>query len=308
MFSPMPRVVPGLPLLTAGACVLLISSISPARQPPEGGETGSSDFIRLSRTEDGELKSLDVAICRFVAPSGAVVDLISAVHIGEGSYYAELNRRFRDYDAVLYELIAPEGTRIQPGQQDRRSPVSFLQGGMTSLLEMEFQLEAIDYTRENLLHADMSPKEFAESMQDRGESMLQMLMRMWGKAIAQQNHGDAQKQEVQLLAALLSKDRAGKLKQVLAEQFVNMDDMMDLYTGKNGSTLVTERNKKALKVLRQQLRKGRQRLAIFYGAGHMSDFAERLSRDFKMRRVKIEWIPAWNLTLAEQKTTNPKRD
>ena len=44
-----------------------------------------------------------------------VVDLIGAVHVGEKAYYEALNKQFEDYDAVLYELVAPEGTRVPKG-------------------------------------------------------------------------------------------------------------------------------------------------------------------------------------------------
>ncbi|MEM8678070.1 MAG: hypothetical protein AAGF97_01840, partial [Planctomycetota bacterium] len=244
-----------------------------------------------------EPQSLDVAIMTFRsnASPDIEVDLVSAVHVGEASYYADLNRRFRDYDAVLYELIAPEGTRVDPDAEGPSSLVSMLQGGMTTLLELQFQLDAIDYNRRNMVHADMTPKEFERSMQTRGESMSQMIMKMWAQSLAKQSNAESTAQEIQLLAALLSRDRAGQLKRALAEQFVNMEEMMSLYTGSDGSTLVTERNKKALSVLKQQLRRGKQRIAIFYGAGHMSDFAERLENEFDMRRVKTEWIVAWRL-------------
>ena len=38
---------------------------------------------------------------------------------------------------------------------------------MTSALGLSFQLDEIDYTRPNLVHADMTPDEFAQSMRDR---------------------------------------------------------------------------------------------------------------------------------------------
>ena len=37
------------------------------------------------------------------------VDLIGAVHIGDVAYYAAAQRRFEQYDALLYELVAPKG-------------------------------------------------------------------------------------------------------------------------------------------------------------------------------------------------------
>ena len=53
----------------------------------------------------------------------------------------------------------------RPGDSGSNHPISLLQNGMKDLLELEFQLKGIDYTRKNMVHADMSPDQFAESMQ-----------------------------------------------------------------------------------------------------------------------------------------------
>ena len=44
------------------------------------------------------------------------VDLIGAVHIGDIAYYDELNKQFTQYDALLYELVAPPGTVVERGR------------------------------------------------------------------------------------------------------------------------------------------------------------------------------------------------
>jgi hypothetical protein len=50
-----------------------------------------------------------------------------------------------------------------------------------------------------------------------------------------------------------------------------------------------------LQVLRQQLAEGKQKLAIFYGAGHLTDMHQRLEEQFDLVPVEIIWIDAWNL-------------
>ena len=45
----------------------------------------------------------------------------------------------------------------------------------------------------------------------------------------------------------------------------------------------------------QQVARGRQRIAIFYGAAHMADFDERLRKDFDLQPVETTWVEAWNL-------------
>jgi hypothetical protein len=224
------------------------------------------------------------------------VDLVTAVHIGEKSYYEQLNREFEGYDAVLYELVAPEGTRVpKGGGAGSGSFISMLQKAMKNVLELEFQLQMIDYTRPNFVHADMSPAQFAESMNKRGESMLSMFIKIMMSAMAQQDPQNSNASDAQLLMALFDKNRAMVLKRIMAEQFQSMDGMLSAIEGANGSTLISDRNKIALDVLRKQIGEGKKKLAIFYGGGHMPDIDKRLRNQFGLVPVSTRWLVAWDL-------------
>jgi hypothetical protein len=74
-----------------------------------------------------------------------------------------------------------------------------------------------------------------------------------------------------------------------------MESLLTSFGGEEGSVLITERNKIALEVLKQQLSAGRKKLAIFYGAGHLADMDKRLREDFGMRPIEITWLTAWDL-------------
>ena len=290
------------------ACLALMATVAaaiagpPARAPqakPAKQEASKSEFLRVSRDADGQPLALQAAIVRCVregrARRGPVVDLVATVHVAEKGYYEQLNREFAKYDVVLYELVAPEGTRVpKGGGRKSESPVSFLQNGMKRMLELEFQLDVVDYTRDNLVHADMSPEQFAASMQRRGESMLGTFLRMMGYALTQQ-HGQGSATDAQLLLALFDKDRAMALKRVLAEQFEQMGGSLLAINGPDGSTIITERNKVALAVLRKQIAAGKRRIAVFYGAGHMPDMQERLRDDFGLTSSGTRWLDAWRL-------------
>jgi hypothetical protein len=226
------------------------------------------------------------------------VDLVSAVHVADGEYYDRLNELFATYDAVLYELVAPEGARIPKGGQPSRgfNPVSAMQNVMKNVLDLRFQLNAIDYTRQNLVHADMTPQEFARSMRDRNESFLKIFFRMMGQAMAAQQTSTASSNDIDFIMALFAQDRSLQLKRVLAEQFEEMDGLVFGLDGPEGSTIITERNKKALSVLTRQITAGKKRLAVFYGAGHMPDIEKRLIADFGMqRKSEVLWLDAWKL-------------
>ncbi len=143
-----------------------------AGEQPKADKAGQRKqrFIRIERDAADHPLALETAIIRFESDpaerKGIVVDLVGAVHIGEQAYYEKLNKRFEGYDAVLYEMVAPEGTRIPKGAKPT-GVLSSLQNGMKDLLGLEHQLQFIDYTKKNMVHADMSPDDFAKSMENR---------------------------------------------------------------------------------------------------------------------------------------------
>jgi hypothetical protein len=262
----------------------------------------TSSFLRLTRDAQQSPVALETAIVRDCAPrgpSGLVVTLIGVLHIGEKSYYAQLNRELASYDTVLYELVAPPNRKVpKAGESSGNNPLSLAQNGMKDLLGLEFQLNAIDYTGKNMVHADMSPDEFARSMEERGESLMTMFMRMMGYAMARQSQTSDALSGGRLLMALLDKNRALALKRVMAEQFVENDDSLAALEGPQGSTLIAGRNQVVIKTLRKQIAAGKRKIAIFYGAGHMPDLQKRLHDAFGLDAAGTRWLVAWDLKSA----------
>ena len=189
-----------------------------------------------------------------------------------------------------------QASRVNRSNQlNPNNPVSFLQHGLTDLLELQFQLEGIDYSLQNLVHADMSPEQFTRSMQNRGESFSEVFFRMMGYTMAQQNDGASRTSDAGLIMALFAKNRAVALRRIMAEQFERMQGVLTAIDGPEGSTLIAERNKVALHVLRRELAAGKRKVAIFYGAGHMDDMLARLRSEFGLVPTEIRWLTAWEL-------------
>ena len=274
-------------------------------------EAPKQTYIRIARDEDENPVSLDTSVITFEASGekhkGITVDLVGAVHVGDVAYYEKLNELFETYDVLLYELVAPEGTRVPKGGRKGGGAIGLLQGGMSSLLELEHQLEQVDYTKDNFVHADMSPEEFAKSMKDRGESFWAMFFKAMGQSAAQSGRGGKQQiSDADLLMAMFAKDRSLRLKRLIARQFEDMESQMSIFDGPDGSTIITERNKKCFEVLKEHLGKGHKRIGVFYGAGHLADMEKRMAEDFAMERTGEKWIAAWDLTAKEKSPETPK--
>lgn len=257
-------------------------------------------FIRVDTDEDGKPRALQTAVATYEIESGAFkgakVDLIGAVHVGERSYYEDLNRRFKDYDAVLYELVAEADAR--PGQREEQggvNPIGSIQVGMKDALKLSFQLEEVDYSVKNFVHADMSPEEFGQDMVKRNDGFVSMFARLMGAGFAAQSSKKNSDIQAEMMAAMLSRDPI-KLRRAMAKQMETMDNQLVGLADKEGkSTLLTERNRKAFEVLQGELKEGQRKLSVFYGAGHLLDMHDRMTRDFGARLTKIEWVDAWDL-------------
>jgi hypothetical protein len=282
-----------------------------AREPAAdraGGVAEAVEFLRLSRDADGGLESLDTSIVSYTEEARAAdragrkpvtVDLVAAVHLGGADYYETLDRLFADYDAVLYELVAPPNERPRPGRKPSGA-IGSAQQGLTKLLGLEFQLESIDYTAANFVHADLSPREFQQAMKKRGESWWSMFSKIMKESMERAERGETAAPEVgvgELFGLLFGggADRQIRLRRMMAEQFTDMDVLTSAFGGEDGSTLITDRNAAALAVLEKRIARGDRRIAIFYGAAHMDDFDRRLREDFELQPGETVWLEAWDL-------------
>ncbi len=152
----------------------------------------------------------------------------------------------------------------------------------------------MDYTKPNFIHADLDAETFEKMQEERGESMLglmlgQMLNQL-GKQLANGGQADNAPQPSleDLINAFNSPDRARQFKLILGRSFGEVEGM-------EGTVLVTERNKKALSVLKDTIRSGKKDIGIFYGAAHMRDMESRLAL-MGFKRTRLEWHTAWDMT------------
>lgn len=274
------------------AFVLLLAGISAADGPTTAEPT---DFIRFVEAESGD--SLQTALVRYQRDDGVQVDLVGAVHVADRAYFDELNRRFTAYDVVLYELVGgphPGKKELRAGAADERFAwLERLQETLRRSLELEGQLDCIDYGAANFLHADLSTEAFFESQQERQESFLGL----WLKALQAQKAAAGERPQpglAVLLRILFSGDSATEMKRLIGREFDGLEPVLAGVEAGGGTTLVGERNRHALEVTQREVANGRRRLAIFYGAAHLPDLEKRLLA-LGFRRERIDYLKAWHL-------------
>lgn len=269
----------------------------------------ATEFLRMTLAGE-EPRSLDTAVVtyRSTQAGGVSVDLIGAVHIGESSYYAELNKLFDQYDVLLYELVAPEGAVIPKGGVERRgfNPVAMLQDGAKNMLGLESQLELVDYTKAHFVRADMTPTQIAAKMEERGDTALTLALDTISEALRQQQKATknpassplySMQQDINL-SDMFSNPL--KMKRLLALQFADSGSLDQAMGGALNELLIVDRNAEALKGLQKQIAAGKNRIGIFYGAAHLADFEKHLVEDFGLRKTHQSWLKAWDLTQAKE--------
>ena len=73
---------------------------------------------------------------------------------------------------------------------------------------------------------------------------------------------------------------------------VEGDDQIAAFAGE--SVIIGDRNAKCLEVLASQIKKGRKKCGVFYGAAHYPEMEERLLKD-GYKKTKQEWLTAWDV-------------
>ncbi|MGA2497721.1 MAG: hypothetical protein ABSH20_08270 [Tepidisphaeraceae bacterium] len=257
------------------------------------GKTES--FIRFLDDNDGGGK-LQTAIATFKNKAGVKVHLVAAVHVADSPYYKDLGRTFEKYDALLYEMVKPGNVDVPAPDKRRASAVSFIQQALKDVLELDYQLDAIDYAAKNFVHADLTAEEFERLQSERGESIFMLIFQQMLREMDNPRNMQASDLTIaELLVALTSPDRARHLKLMLAKQFDNIEDQLSGLDGPNGTVLVTERNKAAIAVLKKTIAKGQRNIGIFYGAAHMKGISKMLA-EMGFEPAGIEWRTAWDMT------------
>jgi len=290
------------PFISALASLSMLAACPAADEAKDG-------FIRVD--EDDSAARLQTAVTRY-EKDGASVELIGAVHIADKAYYEKLGERFKSYDAVLFEMIggerlaepakpepAPEAE--EPGEKKAAdlSGLHKVYDMVANFLKLTGQMENIDYTAKNFVHADLTYAEFAAMQKERGESLLGFALKAGKSAPEPAKQPDATK----LLSAMLS-GKSDLVKLEIVHTLGQGDDQIAAFAGE--SVIISDRNQRCLDVMKRELAAGHRKLAVFYGAAHFPDMEKRLAEQ-GFKRVKQEWLTAWDVPKKERKPAAEKK-
>jgi hypothetical protein len=297
-----------LPLFLATALCLPFASFLRADAPTNrpSVQALAPDEVKFMRfVEDAHSGGrLETAVVTYRNDAGATVRLVAAVHIGEKSYYEGLNDTFRGDDAVLYELVKPKDAGVPHPNQPSKSGIGQFQHFLKDQLNLDFQLDDIDYGRPNFVHADLDAETFEKMQEERGESMFTLMLKQMmhemskGDVARELDTGDLADEMIKMFCR---PDAERQVKLLLARHMGDAEKAAAGMDGPDGSVILTERNKAALKVLRKTLDEGKKHISIFYGAAHMPSMSETLVKDFGFKPVSVEWRMAWDLAIRADK-------
>ena len=258
----------------------------------------STTFARIAEDDQNRATALQLAVVTYVPRDehlGLSVDLVGAIHIGDPAYYEQLNELFETYDVLLYELVAPEGAIVSQRVAERKGLLSTTQVGLTKLLDLSFQLDKINYDRANFVHADLSPTELKQSMEDRGESLYVYFWRLFYASVDTYAKDPLGWNDMQKISNVLSTGQDDSLKTLIAYEMTDMDQIQDVLGEDSGSAIIGARNQRAIDVLQREIAAGAKRIGIFYGVAHMPDLEERLLDQVGLVYEETSWVDAWLL-------------
>lgn len=318
-------------LATTGCTVQYRHEVEP-EGTPTNWQYDAGRFIRYDGYSEGEeavAGDMEIAITDYESEKepGVVVRMVGVVHIADRDYYRQIQQALDEADLVLYEGVNREGKpgTVDPATRELWTVVSGLMG-------LAAQTSEIHYDREHFKQCDLvTDPEYQKEQGGAGlglanpEAMgiLRQIVEMkgqFGELADMQRMEDYVKhsQATQLLqfqgfSTEEIRDFIRQMRTVLeplkemseqagqlAELLKNLEEQLE----KMETLIITERNEYVMKKLGEELAAQggaepggtatKRVIAIFYGAGHMPDFDERLAKT-GFERGDSRWLKAWKM-------------
>ncbi len=293
------------------AAILLAGCATRQPSGPEVAAAPPKPYLRVARETNGTV-TLETAARMFQPPSkrGPAVCLVGVTHLGTASYYSALQGLLNRQACVLFEGVGATNKQFR-----KRIEGQFhLQDALARALGLEFQLNAIDYSPSHFRNSDLTPAQIHELLGaaaaeddpdaevDPGNEFNQLLSVMEGSGL----FGGLARMGVGFLAASPRLQVVTKV--MLIELLSEVSaDMQELAAGAPGlqrllEVLIERRDEVVIRDIRAAVaaqRKPYGGVAVFYGAGHMSDLEERLRSELGYKPAEDSWFPAFSANPGE---------
>ncbi|XP_021276419.1 uncharacterized protein LOC110410847 [Herrania umbratica] len=310
-----------------------------------------ADFMRFKRGShrgSGELQTAVVSYRKRFPWSILYpflrVDLVSTIHIADKEYFETLQKELAPYDCVLYEMVASRESlenrrnpaaakRLKSSRSRGFNILGCIQRQMARILNLDFQLDCLDYQADNWYHADLDYETFKLLQLEKGESFFTFARDMTlksTKALVQPASipddldpwrskllwasrvlpmplvglliiggvcadVGSQASDYPELEALSMLDFGAAMKVFLAKRITSEFTQVTADVEER-SVIIGERNRAAIEVLRRAIDDGHIKIAILYGGGHMPDLGRRLREEFDLVPSQVQWVTAWSIT------------
>jgi len=271
--------------------------------------SSAQPYLRKADATNGTV-ALQTALRGF-APAkkrAPVVWLAAVTHLGTTSYYAELQQFLDAQSLVLFEGVGATNKSFELSQPEAYS----LQDALAKALGLEFQLNALAYSRKHFRNSDLTLAQLealfdgpAKSVQTgeaaaaglsrRPDELGQVVEVMRGTGLL----GGLARLGVAILGASPRLQALTKvtLIEVLGQVQGDVSQMAGLPPGFQRllQVLVGERNRVVVRDVRAALRQRPppRSVVVLYGAGHMAHLEQQLWRELGYRPVAERWLTAF---------------
>jgi hypothetical protein len=256
-------------------------------------QTGSdlsppSSWIRVHRDGRTGNGSLDVGVGAFERADGRRVYLVGAVHVAHADTFAAQQALLDSMDLVLWEGV---GGKDKPSAEamERFDVLFKTQVLLKNILNLDFQLDSIDYHRAFWRNSDVSINELQSELDRRGLSIIP------NEALFRAVFGALFK--IVDPAKVPRNEESGRSYRGLIAPLMADPDRVFRQAGAEGlqEVLIQMRNRHVMDDLAAVLNPpdAPRRVAIYYGAGHFPDMVRILTEEMGFKYLGVHWVEAW---------------
>lgn len=257
------------------------------RKVARAGAQPPANFVRTAHHADGS-GSLDVGVSAYEQPgTGRRVYLVGAVHIAHVETFVAQQGVLDAMDIVLWEGVGAE-EEPDPKVLERFDVLFKAQMMLQKVLDLDFQLDNINYDRSFWRNSDMSINEIEAALKQRGLSMIpheELFLAVFGTIF---KFVDPR--------SIPRNPTVGRMYRAsIAPLMADIESLMN-QAGTQGlkEVLIELRNEVVMADLRELLdAPGPERIGIYYGAGHLPDMDRVLRDELGLEFLGVHWIPAW---------------